>query len=119
MANIGALSFSSMRGTLQGPRAEVQVHHRPGVAGHGLVVSAPHGVEQELQTMLISNLGACIAYLGAAEALIGSVVSVTDADGTTFANCSILDTRGSTQVIAGAGGSTYLLTQVWRLVAEV
>lgn len=118
MANIGSLSFTAMRGTLQGPRSDVQVFKRAGSSGHGLLISASHGVEQELQTILISTPAACIAYLGAAEVLVGTVVSVTDADGTTFANCSILDTRGSTQAISGAGGNTCLLTQVWRLVAE-
>jgi len=118
MSNIGGLVFTAMRGTLQGPRPDAQVFRRAGVAGHGVVVSAPHGVEQELQTILISSPAACIAYLGAGEALVGTVVSVTDADGTTFANCTILDVRGATQAITGAGGNTCLMTQIWRLVAE-
>lgn len=119
MSNVGALTVSAMRGTLQGPRPIVRVFQRPGVVGHGLVVSAAHGVEQDIETDLISSRSACLAHLDAAEALVGTVVSITDADGSTFANCSILNCQGQTMAIAGAGAGVDCLVRVrWSIKVE-
>lgn len=120
MSNIGVLNFTSMRGDLQGPRPNVSIFTRPGVAGHGLVVSAPHGIEQELETDYVGPLSTAMAQFDAAEALIGTVVSITDAAGTTMANCTILDVAGRSYAITGAGaGNDTLLRLRWRLIAEI
>jgi hypothetical protein len=118
MAKVGALNVTSMPDNLQGPRKEVTVYKRAGVAGHGLVVSAPHGVQQQIRTILVSTLAGCLSQFGAAESLVGSVVSITDSTGVTFANCSILDVRGVTQAVGGVPGADTMLTLTWDIVVE-
>jgi hypothetical protein len=119
MSNVGALTVTAMLDNLQGPRKDVQVYKRPGVAGHGLVTSAAHGVQQQIRTLLVSTLANCLSQFGAAEALVGTVVSITDETGVTFANCSVIDVRGTTKAIAGVSGANTLLSLTWDIVAEV
>ena len=118
--NIGLLNFTSMRPDLQGPRPDVTVFRRAGVIGHGLVVSAAHGIEQEIEADYVGPLSTAMSTFDAAEALVGTVVSITDASGTTMANCSIIDVQGGTRAITGAGaGNDTLLRLRFRRVAEI
>ena len=119
MASVGGISVSAWRGTLNGPRATVDVVTRPGIAGTGFLASAASAQESQVATdALHVSLAAAAASRDACLALIGMVVTVIDALGTTWTDVLVVDCQADVRAIAGVAGNAALLSCRWRLIAE-
>jgi hypothetical protein len=116
MAGIGTLTFTGMRGTLQGPRSGVDTFTRPGVSGAGVLVDAAHPVAQQIETVTADTAANCAIQLAAAEDLVGTIVAVTDDFGDSLNHCAILGVSGS--IKAATGSAAAVLTMRWTILAD-
>lgn len=116
---IGALVFTSWAGIFQAPAVTVTTYGRAGTAGTGMQISAARGVPVSVQTTLADTLANCITHRNSAEALIGTVVSSTDALGRVYTGTGVLSCRTAIVAAKGLGGLlTHLCMCEWELMPE-
>lgn len=113
---IGALNPTSWRGTLQGPRKNVETFTRPGVAGSGLVVDAARAPECEVETDYLGTLANCNVFRTTAELMVGTVVACTDQWGTSWSDVAVIAVES--QITATTGSAAGVCRTRWRLIAE-
>jgi hypothetical protein len=119
MASIGATALDAWRGTIQRPRRPVAVHTRTGVAGAGFTVGAAVGVPSDVQTeKLLATLSAAMTQVSAFEALVGTVISVTDSAGIVHASTLVLGCSNTVRSVAGVVGLTALVETQWQFMVE-
>jgi len=115
--NIGAFTPDTWRGTLQGPRKSVETFQRAGVPGNGVVVGAAHGQESQIETVaLCTDLAAAATLVTTLEAIVGTVVSVTDDAGRTFDLSAVLSAQSIINSCKGVSGKTALVTTQWSIL---
>ncbi len=115
--NIGTFTPNTWRGTLQGPRKSIEIFQRAGVAGNGVVVGAAHGQESQVETVaLCDSLGDATTLMDDIEAIIGTLVSVTDDAGRTFDLSAVLSAQSVVQSCKGVDGKTALVTTQWSIL---
>jgi len=115
MASIGSLTFQTWRGVPQGQAPEVAAITRPGVNGALLLVGAYHPQEQEVETIIVTTSALASAAWGAANAMVGTVVSSTDPYGTTWNRTAVLSVRHEQLTPTTAG---WMLRTRWRLLLD-
>lgn len=117
---IGSLTPHAIRGTVQGEQKPVQVVTRAGVAGTGLLVGAAQATPYTLETDYYGTLANCGTWRDTALAMVGTVVSITDAFGATWSDTAVLGVEFKFITANGLGGSnTTILRATWTLVSEV
>jgi hypothetical protein len=117
---IGSLTPNAIRGTVQGEKKPVSVVTRAGVAGTGLLVGAAQATPYQLETDYYGTLAQCGTWRDSALAMVGTVVSITDAFGATWSDTAVLDIEFRFITAKGLGGSnTTILRATWTLVSEV
>ena len=117
---IGSLTIHAIRGTVQGEQKPVQVITRAGVAGTGLLVGAAQATPYNLETDFYGSVVQCDTWRNTALAMVGTVVSITDAFGATWTDTAVLGVEFRYITARGLGaGNTTIVRATWSLVSEV
>ena len=119
MASVNGSTVDSWSGTIQRPTKPVEVHARTGVAGIGYTVGSAIAVPSNITTVsLYASTALAQAGAASANALVGSVVSVTDAAGVTHATTLVVQAQTAVSAVTGVSGVGAALTVQWTFMAE-
>jgi hypothetical protein len=118
-AAIASLTFDALQGPpFPAPAPQVETWTRPGVAGAGATISAAHPRRWEGVTVYADTAANCGTQKIAAEALIGTKISATDAWGTTRTGCLVEDAIADITPATGATGIEAVLSVRWTLLID-
>lgn len=91
MSAVGSLSVDLLSGTPLSMRERVETWNVPGLDGLGAQLLGQGTASTKLVTVtLLASAALANAHIAAAEALVGTIVTVTDDSSQSFANCLVL-----------------------------
>lgn len=86
-ASIGGVSCTFVRGTLPAQRERCELWEIPGLDGYGVALLGKADSETELVAVLVSTNAAVNTWIASLQLLQGTIASVTNDHGDTYAYC--------------------------------